>query len=119
MALIALHLGQQLCFSGLQREAVSAHQRAGLSRPREKTRALCSLQRPHGGQTLVLTPIPGIRGTAHGTEEGIHRLQFPEATRKMAIPVMYFNYVVHADTNGTRSAVSRTSHFDIRFVSHY
>lgn len=91
MALITPHL-DQLCLSRLQREAVPAHQRTGLSRSREETRTLRGFQRPHGGQALVLAPIPGIRGAAHGAEEGIHRLQFPETTRKMAVPVMFFNY---------------------------
>lgn len=36
----------------------------------------------------MFASISGIRGVALGAEEGIHRLQFPEATRKMAIPVM-------------------------------
>lgn len=35
----------------------------------------------------MLAPISGIRGVAYGAEEGVHRLQFPEATGKMAIPV--------------------------------
>lgn len=44
----------------------------------------------------MLAPISGIRGVAYGAEEGVHRLQFSEATGKMAIPVTSLRLISHA-----------------------
>lgn len=49
----------------------------------------------------MLASISGIRRVAHGIKEGVHRLQFPEATRKMAVPVnipeLYINSMTRAN----------------------
>lgn len=47
----------------------------------------------------MLAPISGIRGVAYGAEEGVHRLQFSEATGKMAIPVMSSRLISRADVD--------------------
>lgn len=63
----------------------------------------------------MLAPISGIRGVAYGAEEGVHRLQFSEATGKMAIPVTSLCLISHANID--RVASNRGLNESIHSVS--